>query len=337
MTRMERGAAIVAVACALCSGAAVAQSPNEADRLIRHGVQLRQQRQNDAALREFQQAYALGHEPRAMAQIALAEQALERWVDADRHLRMAMTSSQDDWIVRHRSELDGALALIAQHTAGVRIVASVPGADVWINGARVGVTPLAEPVRVLPGVVAIQVRASGYRTESREVTASTGDVASIRVDLTLQSGGGAAVSSGPGADSTPVEPADGVERPGSAQRTWGWITLVTGAVLVGGGVAGLVVHNGSATDFNNRGCYVPSGTTLVMGPRGSLATCNADYDSIMGTLGIVGLASGGVLAALSVVLLATAPSRTAESHSQATRFGCGQGPGQFGIACAGTF
>lgn len=325
-------------------GAAFGQPSNpRVSAILRRGVQLRQQGQDEAALLEFRRALSISSEPRITAQIALAEQGLQRWLDAHRHLREALSASQDDYIVRHRAVLEGALGEVGRHLGSVLVTGGVPAAEVWINGERVGTLPMQEPVRVRPGEVAMEVRVAGYATTTRNLTVSAGGTVQEQVALSSSRTTVRAAtdrsnfrepSRGPGLVSTGT----GDTSPGSTQRTWGWITLVSGVVMVGGGVAGLVVHDGIVTDFNSRGCYVRPGTTVVMGPGGWLASCIAYHDSITGTLGIVGLAGGGVLAALSVVLLATAPSRTTDSRSQATtRFGCGQGPGQFGIACTGTF
>ena len=50
--------------------------------LIKHGLELREKHDDEGALAEFQRAYQLSKGGRALAQIALAEQALGRWVDA---------------------------------------------------------------------------------------------------------------------------------------------------------------------------------------------------------------------------------------------------------------
>src|SRR5207244_1663513 len=49
--------------------------------LLDQGYALRERGDDDQALAKFQAAYRLAPEPRALAQIALAEQALGRWLD----------------------------------------------------------------------------------------------------------------------------------------------------------------------------------------------------------------------------------------------------------------
>jgi hypothetical protein len=336
-----RGAELAALM--LYCGAAYSQPVNpRLTELLRHGVQLRQQGQNEAALREFQAASQISREPRVTAQIALAEQALQRWLDADRHLRSALLAEHDEYIGRHRAVLEAALAEVDRHLGGVLVTGGVSGAEVWVGSERIGTLPMQEPAWIAPGAVTIEVRASGHASTTRDLTVTQGNTTRERVTLEVQ---GSATQSGqilavrallPG-DGAPVGAPPTESNRGSAQRTWGWITLVSGVALVGGGVAGLVVQGGKVADFNERGCFVSPGTSVVMGPSDSLGACNADHSSIAGTLGIVGLAGGGALSVLSAVLLATAPSRGASERSQALRFGCGPGPGQLGIACGGAF
>lgn len=67
----------------LCPGAVRAQS---VDRLIEQGVSLREDGRDLEALELFQRAYRRSKSVRAPAQIALAHQALGRWIEAERHL-----------------------------------------------------------------------------------------------------------------------------------------------------------------------------------------------------------------------------------------------------------
>src|SRR5687767_13732162 len=100
--------AIVA-ALLLPAAAAHAQGP---EALIKRGVELRRQGEDQAALREFQRAHALAPTPRAAAQIGLAEQALERWTDAEAHLNEALRARNDPWIRKNRAVLEESLRTV---------------------------------------------------------------------------------------------------------------------------------------------------------------------------------------------------------------------------------
>ena len=67
----------------------------DADELIRQGVERRRHGDDVGALDLFEQAYSKGHGPRALAQVALAEQALGKWVVASEHIREALAIQRD--------------------------------------------------------------------------------------------------------------------------------------------------------------------------------------------------------------------------------------------------
>src|SRR5258707_14137266 len=87
----------------LCPAIARSQT---ADEHIARGVALRQRGDDEAALAELRQAYDMGHGARAQGQVALAEQALGHWADAERDLTAALASASDPWGARNRVVLE---------------------------------------------------------------------------------------------------------------------------------------------------------------------------------------------------------------------------------------
>ena len=143
------------------------------DALIEQGVELRRQRRDEAALDKFKEAYrkAKAKRGRALAQVALAEQALGRWLEAEVHLQRALRYARDPWIGRHKSALRQSLKSIRKNLISVDVRASVTGAEISINGRFVGRHPLDKPVRAVAGTVVIRVAAPGYwpLTRTREL------------------------------------------------------------------------------------------------------------------------------------------------------------------------
>src|SRR3954451_10973455 len=84
------------------------------EELINRGIALREARNDGAALEAFRQAYALSKSPRTLAQMALAEQALGRWVEAEADLGQALGRADDSWIARNKGLLSQALAEIQE-------------------------------------------------------------------------------------------------------------------------------------------------------------------------------------------------------------------------------
>lgn len=339
---MRTALPLIALLALLAPRAARAQTP-EVERLLRQGIELRQRGDSAAALRSFERAHELAHTPRTLAQVALAEQALGRWVDAERHLREALRAADDPWITRNRAALDGALGVIAQHVGQVVVRCDVDGAELLVAGRSVGVSPLATPTHVEAGEVAVSAHAEGAEASAR-VRVTAGETAFVELLLRRAAAPTSTPEPAPSAASVrppqvappPAAPRTDVA-PRTAQRTWGWVTLAAGVVGLGVGVGGVLYREDGARAYNDN--------TFLGGTRNSRCPgadhnvqpdeCPSYLDQVdVGTaMQWAGLVGGGALALTGVILLATAPARA----SQRALLGCGRGPGDVGVSCAGSF
>ena len=68
-----------------------------------------------------------------------------------------------------RTRVTFELVPLASALARLSVEASIAGADVFVNGERVGVTPLAAPLTLPPGTHRVELRRRGYRTVSEHV------------------------------------------------------------------------------------------------------------------------------------------------------------------------
>src|SRR3954466_7836710 len=109
-----RYAARAGLLAASIAHATVAHAQADED-AIRAGVELRKEQRDAEALDAFRKAFAIKATPRAQAQIALAEQALGRWLEADRDIEAALSATEDPWVVKNRGYLEDARATIAHH------------------------------------------------------------------------------------------------------------------------------------------------------------------------------------------------------------------------------
>jgi len=141
-----------------------------AEDLIREGVALRREGEDDAALEKFESAYALHPTPRGKAQIGLAEAALGRWVIAEAHLEEALAAESDPWITQARPTLERTLQTVRQRLGSIEVLGGVPGAEVRLDGRPVGTLPLDAPIRVVAGTVTLVVdHPDHYPVERRVV------------------------------------------------------------------------------------------------------------------------------------------------------------------------
>lgn len=155
----------------------------DVDAIVKHGIELRRKGLDAEALAEFQRALSIERVPRVQAQAALAEQALGLWEPAEADLLDAVAHGDDPWIHLNRPTLDKALAVIQSHLGTLEIWGSPAGAEITVNAKRVGVIPLAKPVRVAGESVLLTVRAEGYLPVSRSIRVPTRETVREHVEL----------------------------------------------------------------------------------------------------------------------------------------------------------
>lgn len=230
--RLARYMTLLATAATLAAAPAAAQSPTDA--AISRGVALRREGRDEAALRVFQLAWRTSQAPRALAQVALAEQALGRWVDAEAHLVQAL-ATRDPWVHSHLAILQSALTEIRTHVGRLDIVGEPAGAEVVIDGAAVGTLPLDAMLRVPTGSLTFTVRREGYIPVTRTVQVDPRFPLRERVALAPAAPFPAAPVAAPpaGARPAPVTPTPAEPRPPTLRYV--------GYALIGTGVAALAV------------------------------------------------------------------------------------------------
>jgi hypothetical protein len=156
---------------------------NGSEALVARGFELRRAQNDAEALELFNRAYAIDHQPRTLAQIALAEQALGRWSDADEHLRAATAATSDPWIQRNAAALRASQEVIARHIGSLEVLGGVAGAEVFVDGVSIGTLPMHAPRRLVVGQVQLEVRARGYATAHHTVDIQAGQLTRESVAL----------------------------------------------------------------------------------------------------------------------------------------------------------
>ena len=338
--------AVVAVVAAqpLALGAG---SSNEADSLIRHGIELRKAHDDEGAAREFQKAYDQVHTPRAAGQLGLAEQALGRWEDAERHVAEALHAAGDAWVVKNRATLDEALGAIQSHLARIEVIGDPEGADVSVNGRVVGKLPLQEAVRVSAGEVEVELHAPGYVPAQRTLTIVGGQYQRLVLHLAKEasaSGGDApsvtkvAGDQRPQAESTSVTPlvatSAPAEEPSTARTVLKWSAAGLAGVGLVVGVVAAIEHGSNVSAFDKAGCYDKNGTP-VHANGSSAPECQGSLDSYRSdkTWAIVGFAGAGAFAVTWLVLQLTEGSHPAAAEHALAAPLCAPSLSGLGLSC----
>jgi len=305
----------------------VETGPTE-EELLDRGVALRERRDDAAALEAFRRAYALKKGARALAQVALAEQALGRWVDAEVDLGQALSRTDDPWIARNDVLLRQALAEIQGHLGTLQLTGGVPGAQVFVNGVPVGTLPLAKPLRVNAGTATIEVRAANYLPSARSVIIPRRGVAHEAVAL--------AAAAAPQAPPAPLPGGEPEGPPPWPVRKK--VGLAIGAAAVVSAVVGttfLFVRDSRAGDFNDAGCGTEALTPSCSGLR--------DNEKSAFTWAVTGMAGAAVLGGVSAYLLfwpsSPAASRVARNEGSTDLLHCSPSSTVNGLSltCGGRF
>jgi hypothetical protein len=277
---------------------AIAAPDDEA--LIKQGLERRKRGDDEGALRLFEEAARLSRTGRVMAQIALAEQALGRWADAEVHMVEALSVKADRWIDRNRKVLQDALADISSHLGTLEISGGVAGASVKIDGVEKARLPLERALRLPSGSVALEVAAPGYFPLVRQVVIAPGGRARETVTL-------AALSASPVVGSSQVE-ASASPAPERSEDGWSWQTTTGVAALVGGAVflaVGIVSHvqrQGDVHEFIDIDCVRGSQREECQALESSVNAAEVRM--------AIGYGAAGALAIGGAVLLLTAPGET---------------------------
>ena len=322
---------VVSLTTSFAGRALAAPDDPDAEALINRGLDLREHGKDDEALAVFKKALAKSPSPRARAQVALAEQALGLWISAESDLVLCLAAADDPWITKNRGAIEGALAVVRRHLGSLEI-RGTEGAEVLLDGVRLGALPATTPFRVEAGRRTLELRAKGFHSTARNVEIAPGSVTRETVMLVALTPDSAGDTSGKQATGGPRDRAVPVDSdPGHGQRVLGWAFATTGAALLVTGGVSMLVRKGIIDDYNIK---CPGlGVNQPPDCDGKIASSRTWL-----TVAIVSLVGGGIFAIGGLTVVATAPSKSTASAG-GVRIGCA--PSSLGdgatIGCAGTF
>ena len=245
---------------------ALSQASPSAAALLDEGYALRERGEDDQALAKFQEAYRLSPEPRALAQIALAEQALGRWLEAEQHLQGALADSRDPWIAQRRQLLVQSLHAIEAELGALEIRCNVAGATVELAGRAVGTTPLTGPMRAAASVLHVTLAAEGYFPVTQTVTIHPGQLS--RAEFVLPARPAQAASTMAGVDAAGLEPEKSARHDDTVRRKrWLWAGLGGALTAVVVTVLAVSLANREPQEYENHG---NTGAAIVVTAAGSV-------------------------------------------------------------------
>lgn len=200
------------------------KSGEEASIRFKRGLQLFDDGDYTLALVEFERAYQLAPNYRALYNIGLVDIQLARYADAVRTLEQYLKDGGDAIPAPRRAEVTKKLGELRLRTATVDITMNAPGAELLLDGKAIDPARLKGPMLIDAGEHALRATAPGYAPKDRTVTLAGGDHVQVRFDL---------VSLAPREVAKETAPA--------AKHKIFWPGFVAAGALAGGAVASGVV------------------------------------------------------------------------------------------------
>ncbi len=291
---------------------------------FQEGVAFYDKGQFENARAAFLQAYALRKHPAVLVNLAQSSLRSGHTLEAAnfflQYLResTSLTSAQ-------RGDAEKGLAE-ARTKLGRIEVGAATGAEVSIDGEKVGIAPLADPVDVEPGTHKVSVRAGEGNVDTKSVTVSAGQQVSAKF-------GPPGSATGPTPTPPPTEPppetppppeSTGPKEPpppvpekkaGRGPPATIVPTIIGGVISLGGFVTAIAMLSSkskaqdSATSVANEivaaggtqgTCYNPPSTSRFYQACNTLASNNSNVnaDALVGNIGVavgIGAAAGAVL------------------------------------------
>jgi len=345
--------AFAAFAAWAAPSAQAATAADQAEALIRQGVQLRSQDQTARALPLFEKAYALSPTPRPAAQLGLCEMELGHYAEAERHLSEALLVPENPWIAKNKTVLQHQLESVRANVCELALTVSPTGADVTLNGKLLEQDQLGAAIRLSKGPVEVVVRAPGY-APAHETLTIAGGKREVRTFALAPVTSRAAVASAPPAPPSvapvappPAAPGASILEPAPADRPGRTHNKRVAAWITAGAAAGALVL-GTVEAFNaaSKRDAFNDHTTMYGGvPVQDCGTSNLSpacrplkdaYDQAL-TLSVVGFVAAGALAATSSVLFVLSSSGhlgTPEQTGVARALTCVPDVRNLGFGCA---
>lgn len=138
---------------------------------------------SEAALLELERAYALAPSFRLLYNVGLVSTQLRQYARAYDAFERYLKEGGSDVPSGRREEVRADMARLALRTGLLRIKVDVAGAEVAVDDAVVGTTPIETPVRVNAGRRRVSITASGRPPQQRIVEVAGGDSLALSFEL----------------------------------------------------------------------------------------------------------------------------------------------------------
>ncbi len=270
------------------------------------GLKLYKDGDFDAALVQFERAYAIKPNYKVLYNIAQTYFQLREYVEARdnmaRYLKEGGTAIEPE----RQAAASKDLADLEKRIAKVTISVNVAGATVLVDGKKVGVTPLSEPISVSEGQRTISVETEKRGARQRLIRVAGGEQQTLTIDF----------------EALPTASANaGINAPPQPREKSGlgagfWVTAVgAGALGVGAGVTGYLALKAQNDNKDQQ---------KELGVSQSTLNDSNNRAKNMAVVSDILTGAAVVCAGVAVVFLVT-------HHSESSQVGLSVGPGSANV------
>ncbi|HEY4116544.1 MAG TPA: tetratricopeptide repeat protein [Byssovorax sp.] len=311
-----------------------AAARSEAATRFKKGLDLFKDGDYQAALIEFRRAYELAPNYQVLYNIGQVSFQLQDYPGALAALQRYLTEGGRNVPGTRRAEVERDIEKLKQRVANLEVIVNVDGADISVDDASVGKSPLGKPLLVGAGKHRVTVARAGYTSGAKLVEIASQDSQKVEFQLTeTQSAAPAPIpqiapASGepPAASSsTPATPPP-PKGPNYTPAIIAW--SATGAVTIGAVITGVLALGASSDLKKDRETAFVSRDTLDS--AGSKTSTMALVTDILGGTAIVG-------AGISIYLTVSASSSSAAPKVGAVPMRVRLTPTPGGAVVSGTF
>lgn len=277
------------------------------------GLKLYRDGDFDAALVQFERAYAIKSNFKVLYNIAQCYFELHQYVEARDTLARYVKDGEGSIEPERKAAVENDLNELQRRIAHLKLTVNVDGSIVYIDGKKAGVTPLSAPIDVNEGQRTISVEARDHGTKQRVVRLAGGEEQQVSLDFEEAKANAPLVNGGPRADGSGRAQSSGL-------GAGFWVTGI-GALALGAG-AGVTGYLALKTQDDRRQDLKRPGVTSteLEDSRSKAKTLALTTDILAG--------SAIVCAGVATVLLLT-------HDSGPQQVGLGVGPGN--VSLRGTF
>jgi tetratricopeptide (TPR) repeat protein len=252
------------------------------------GLKLYKEGDFDAALVQFERAYAVKPNYKVLYNIAQSYFELRQYVEARDALTRYIKDGGDSIDAERRSSVENDLTELQRRIAHLKLVVNVQGASVYVDGKKVGTTPLPQAVDVSEGQRTVSVESSERGSKQRVVRVAGGE--ELTIEVAFDDGSKATVSGAKASVTTETTKSGGL-------GTGFWITGISALALgAGAGVTGYLALK-SEKDHDDQLNTVPISQSDLDDSRDQTKTLALTTDILAG--GAI------VFAGIATVLLIT--------------------------------